>query len=469
MKERASGVLLPVFSLPGPYGSGTLGRSAREFVDFLHRAGQRWWQILPLGPVGPGNSPYMSPSAFAGNPLLLDLEELTHNRTGSCLLSPEELESARLPEQADRVDYAALRRLKMPLLSAAWRRWANEREDWPDRPAWVDPWCAWAAGRSLYGEDDPGFYFFLELQFHRQWRALKGYANQRGVHILGDVPIYVSPSGADIAQHPELFQRDETGALSGVAGVPPDYFSEDGQLWGNPLYDWKGHKKELFAWWSDRVTHCATLYDGLRIDHFRGLDRYWSVPADAKTAREGRWEEGPGRALVRALRRAAGGMELVAEDLGVLDDRAKAFFESSGLPGMSVLVYAFDPSRKNGYLPHNCPRDKVIYTATHDCPTFLQWLEQEASPAEREFALDYLDPREETGPAWAAVRAVWASPCVLAVAPLQDILGLGGSARVNLPGTSGPENWSWRVRAELLTGKAADRLFRLTQTFDRLA
>lgn len=466
MKQRASGILLPVFSLPGPYGIGTLGQEAREFVDFLHKAGQRWWQILPLGPVGPGNSPYMSPSAFAGNPLLLDLEELAHDR----LLTPAELDSARLPQCADRVDYAALWERKMPVLKTAWKRWAaGGGRDWPDRPHWVDPWCAWAAKQNLYGADDPGFYFFLELSFLRQWVALKDYANRRGVHILGDVPIYVAPSGADVARQPKLFQRGEDGAFSSVAGVPPDYFSEDGQLWGNPLYDWKGHKRALFAWWRERVTHCATLYDALRIDHFRGLDRYWAVPAGAKTAKGGRWEEGPGLSLVRVLRRAAGDMELVAEDLGELDDRAMEFFAASGLPGMSVLVYAFDPAGTSAYLPHNCPKNKVIYTATHDCPTFLQWLEEEASPAEKEFALDYLDPQKDAGPAWAAIRAAWASPCVLSVAPLQDVLALGGTARINLPGTTGPENWSWRVRKNLLTEDTALALRKLTRVYGRLA
>lgn len=472
MKERASGILLPVFSLPSPYGIGTLGEPARRFVDFLERAGQRWWQILPLGPVGAGNSPYMSPSAFAGNPLLLDVDELFQ----AGLLTRAELETAKLPGQIDRIDYARLREVKLPLLVKAWKRAAAEPKrpwgSWEKKPHaepdWLAPWCRWAAEHALYGEDDPDFYYFLEEQFACQWYNLKTYANERGVGILGDVPIYVSPSGADAAQHPQLFQTDETGAFSSVAGVPPDYFSADGQLWGNPLYDWKGHKKDLFEWWSKRVRHCAALYDGLRIDHFRGLDRYWSVPADAETAKEGCWEEGPGLALVDALKQAAGEMELVAEDLGVLDDRAVQFFADSGLPGMSVLVYAFSPDGENAYLPHNCPKNKVIYTTTHDCPTFLQWLEEEAGPEEKQFALDYLDLRLEDGLTWGALRGAWGSPCVLAVATLQDVLGLGADARTNLPGTSGPDNWSWRVREEALNDGVAQRLRRLTKTFGRL-
>ena len=462
MLERASGILLPVFSLPGPYGIGTLGQPARQFVDFLARAGQRWWQILPLGPVGAGNSPYMSPSAFAGNPLLLDLEALAQDG----LLTQAELERARLPEQIDRVDYARLRACKLPLLELAWSRWTQP--DWPDRPDWVAPWCQWAAERALYGASDPGFYEFLEYLFIRQWAQLKEYAHAHSVFILGDIPIYVSPDSADVAQAPALFQTDETGAFTCVAGVPPDYFSQDGQLWGNPLYDWSGHETELFAWWRKRAAHCAALYDGLRIDHFRGLDRYWSVPAGAETAREGHWEPGPGLRLVEVLKQAAGSMELVAEDLGILDDRALAFFADSGLPGMSVLVYAFTPDGKSAYLPHNCPPNKVIYTATHDCPTFLQWLVEEASPEEKQFATDYLDLRLEDGLTWGALRGAWGSPCALAIAPLQDILGLGADARTNLPGTSGPENWSWRVRAEALNDGVAQRLRRLTQVFGRL-
>lgn len=463
MKKRASGVLLPIFSLPGPYGIGTLGGGARAFVEFLEKAGQQWWQILPLAPAGPGNSPYMSPSAFAGNPLFLDLEELA----GLGLLTRAELEGARLPKQAGRVDYGAVHRTKMPLLRAAWKR-RGPAPAWPDRPGWVDPWCGWAAQRALFGSDDPDFYLFLEETFQRQWATLKSFANARGVGILGDAPIYISPSSADAALHPELFQTDREGNFSPVAGVPPDYFSEDGQLWGNPLYDWKRHKKELFHWWSLRVAHCATLYNGLRIDHFRGLDRYWAVPAGAETAKTGRWEEGPGLPLVRVLRHAAGEMELIAEDLGVLDDRAVQFFADSGLPGMSVLVYAFDPAGDSEYLPHNCPKNKVIYTSTHDCPTFLQWLAEEAGPDEKALALDYLDPREETGPAWAALRAAWASPCVLAVAQLQDVLGLGAGARINLPGTVGAENWSWRVEASALTDETALALRRLTRIYGRL-
>ena len=462
MLERSSGILLPVFSLPGPYGIGTLGRSAYQFIDFLEKSGQHWWQILPLGPVGAGNSPYMSASAFAGNPLFLDLDAME----SMGLLTPEELEQAKFPEQIDRIDYALLRAHKIPLLQTAWSRYGTVA--WPNQPDWVAPWCQWAAQHALYGISDPEFYRFLELQFMRQWSKLKAYANAHGVLILGDVPIYVSPESADVAQQPNLFQIDESGAFTSVAGVPPDYFSTDGQLWGNPLYDWNGHSKELCAWWAKRIAHCSTLYDGLRIDHFRGLDRYWSIPAGAETAKEGHWEQGPALDLVAHLKKAAGSMELIAEDLGILDDQALAFFQKSGLPGMSVLVYAFSPDGKSSYLPHNCLTNKVIYTSTHDCPTFLQWLVEEAGAEEKQFAIEYLDLRLEDGLTWGALRGAWGAPCSLAIAPLQDVLGLGSDARINLPGTSGPDNWSWRVRSEAFNDDVAQRMYHLTKLFGRL-
>ena len=430
MEQRASGLLLPVFSLPGPWGVGTFGRQARQFVDFLADAGQRWWQILPLEPIGPGNSPYMSPSAFEGNPLFLDLEELVDQG----LLTAAEADSARL-DCPDRVDYDRLRAVRVPLLELAARR---------------------------AGQPD-----FLQAEFARQWAALKAYANGKGVSLLGDLPIYVSPHGRDVTDHPELFQLDARGRPARVAGVPPDAFSGVGQLWGNPLYDWEGSRAAVFAWWAKRVRRAAGLYDAVRIDHFRAFHTYWSVPAGASDARAGRWEPGPGQALVDHLRASAPGLALIAEDLGDLDENARAFIERSGVPGMKVLVYAFDPDGDSAYLPHNCTRNSVIYTGTHDTPTFVQWLFSQADARQRAFAMEYLCLREEEGFGWGAVRGAWASPCALAIAPLQDVLGLGGDARVNTPGTMGPHNWSWRVRAEALNPGVAGRLRHLTQLYRR--
>ena len=430
MEQRASGLLLPVFSLPGPWGVGTFGRQARQFVDFLADAGQRWWQILPLEPIGPGNSPYMSPSAFEGNPLFLDLEELVDQG----LLTAAEADSARL-DCPDRVDYDRLRAVRVPLLELAARR---------------------------AGQPD-----FLQAEFARQWAALKAYANGKGVSLLGDLPIYVSPNGREVTDHPELFQLDARGRPARVAGVPPDAFSDMGQLWGNPLYDWQGSQTAVFDWWARRIRRAAGLYDAVRIDHFRAFDTYWSVPAGASDAREGRWEPGPGQALVNHLRASAPGLTLIAEDLGDLDENARAFIERSAVPGMKVLVYAFDPDGDSAYLPHNCTRNSVIYTGTHDTPTFVQWLFSQADARQRAFAMEYLCLREEEGFGWGAVRGAWASPCALAIAPLQDVLGLGGDARVNTPGTMGPHNWSWRVRAEALNPGVAGRLRHLTQLYRR--
>ncbi len=428
---RKSGLLLPLFSLPGPYGIGVLGAGARRFVDFLAEAGQSWWQILPLNPPGPGNSPYMSPSVFAGNPLFLDPEVLAHKG----LLTRAELESCRR-DDPDRVDYDWLRAVRVPLLEKA-------------------------AQRS--GEAD-----FLQREFLRQWAQLRAYAHQKGVSILGDLPICVSPNGKEVAEQPELFQLDAAGKLGRVAGVPPDAFSATGQLWGNPLYDWEGHRKEVFAWWGKRIRHAAGLYDGIRIDHFRGFHTYWSIPADAGDAREGHWEPGPGQALVDHLVQSAPGLTLIAEDLGDLDEKALKFIANSGLPGMKVLLYAFDPNGDSAYLPHNCEKNAVMYTGTHDTPTFVQWMFDEADAAARAFAIDYLRLREDEGYGWGAVRAAWASPCALAIAPFQDVLGLGADARTNTPGTMGPHNWSWRVRAEALNSEVAARLRHLTRLYRRI-
>ena len=451
MTGRSSGILLPIFSLPGGCGVGSLGGGARTFVDFLAAAGQRWWQILPLVPPGSGNSPYMSPSAFAGNPWFLDLEDLA--RDG--LLTPDELREARYPD-LDRVDYRWLAETRLPLLRRAWKRgrtacrteqdaflraqagWLPDHalftalhahlgalplDRWPEPLRRRDPEALEPYQARLADEID--FQVFLQYQFFRQWTALRAYARARGVSILGDLPIYVSADSAEVWAHPRLFQLDEALRPKAAAGVPPDAFSDVGQHWGNPLYDWAGHRQALFTWWVRRMEHAALLYDAVRIDHFRGFHTYWSIPVGASAALEGRWEPGPGQDLVDHLRREVPGLDLIAEDLGDLDEAARDFIAGSGLPGMKILIYAFDPVGESAYLPHNCPTDAVVYTGTHDTPTFVQWLFQEASPAERAFASDYLRLRADEGFGWGAVCGAWAAPSRLAIAPLQDVLGLG--------------------------------------------
>lgn len=492
LSYRSSGILLPVFSLPGPYGIGTLGAGARRFVDFLSDAGQHYWQILPLVPPGGGDSPYMSPSSFAGNPLLLDLDALAEEE----LLTPEELESAKWPDP-DRVDYTWLHATRPALLRKAWERgrdkYAKELEQFlADEALWLPDFAFFLALRDHFGgakleswphavrtrqsealsplreelADEIEYHAFLQLLFFRQWEALKEYANDHGVRIIGDLPIYVSPDSAEVWGEPGLFQVDEDYRPSAVAGVPPDAFSADGQFWGNPLYDWERHRETGFAWWKRRAAHMARLYDMVRIDHFRAFHTYWNIPLTAESAKEGHWEPGPGMELLRALETVPG-LELIAEDLGDLDADARAFIAESGLPGMKILVYAFDPAGESAYLPHNCPRNSVVYTGTHDTPTFVQWLFDEATPAEREYAFDYLTLREDEGFGWGGVRGAWAAPSLLAIAPMQDLLCLGADARTNAPGTMGQQNWSWRVRQDAFNRHVSTRLRKLTRTYRR--
>jgi 4-alpha-glucanotransferase len=475
LHRRESGILLPIFSLPGPYGIGSLGAPARAFVDFLAQAGQHNWQILPLVPPGEGASPYMSPSSFAGNPFLIDLEELAQEG----LLTQEELSSARRPDP-DRVDYDFLYATRLPLLRLAWQRTGGQYHPLEEAP-WLSDYTAFMALHDRYHtafwnwpdspapptEAEMDFHRFLQSVFYRQWFALKAYANTREVRLIGDLPIYVSPDSVEMWRSPRLFQLGEDGRPAWVAGVPPDAFSATGQLWGNPLYDWTGNPKEVYAWWRARMAWSQRLYDTVRIDHFRGFHTYWAVPAGAETALEGHWEDGPGMALLDDLHAALPNLDVIAEDLGDLDQAALDFIRASGLPGMKVLVYAFDPTGESAYLPHNCPPDSVVYTGTHDTPTFVQWLFQLATPAEREFASAYLRLRAEEGFGWGAICGAWASPARLAVAPMQDVLGLGGDARTNAPGTVGPQNWSWRVRQEALNPAVAARLWQITRTYRR--
>lgn len=492
MDWRESGILLPVSSLPGPYGVGTLGKEARKFVDFLAAGGQHYWQILPLVPPGGGDSPYMAASSFAGNPFFLDLDALAKEG----LLTAQELEESKYPNP-DRVDYAWLHETRPALLRKAWARgkekytplladFSQEEADWlPDfalfmalRGAFdgaeLKDWPAEVRSRDpktleLWREklaEEIAYHTFLQFLFYRQWALVKAYANERGISIIGDLPFYVSPDSAEVWANPDLFQLDDDYQPTAVAGVPPDAFTDEGQHWGNPLYDWPVHLATKFDWWRRRGEHMAKLYDVVRIDHFRAFHTYWSIPLSAKSAKEGRWEPGPGMDLVHVLEEVPG-LSLIAEDLGDLDEGARNFIANSGLPGMRILVYAFDPVGESAYLPHNCPPCSVIYTGTHDTPTFVQWLFDEATPGERQYASDYLRLRADEGFGWGAVCGAWSSPSRLAIAPLQDLLGLGADARMNAPGTMGPQNWSWRVREAALNPDVSGRLRKITRTYRR--
>lgn len=473
---RTSGVLLAISSLPGTYGIGSLGAPARRFVDFLAEAKQSYWQILPLVPAGGGNSPYCSTSAFAGSPYYIDLDELA----AEGLLTPQELEEARY-HNCDRVDFAWLNDTRLLLLEKAWERSLKRRtSSSPDLSLpWLGQYAAFAAMVDTYGlpfedwkkTDKPDekrvqFHIFLQTTFYRQWMALKTYANERGIRIMGDIPIYLADQSAERWTNPTIFQQDEDMVMTHVAGVPPDAFTAEGQLWGNPLYDWDKHKDEVYAFWYSRMTWCSEIYDCLRIDHFRAIHTYWSVPADEETARKGKWVEGPGMDFVDFLKSAAPKLELIVEDLGDLDDDCIEFVQKCEMDGMNVMVFAFDTKSESSYLPHNCKVNSITYTGTHDTPTFMEWL-QEGDHDSTHYATRYLRLREDEGLVWGVIAGAWASPSRLAIAPLQDILGLGSGTRMNTPGTVSDMNWSWRVRQEAFNPFVSGRLKELGETYRR--
>ena len=489
MLKRASGILLPVSSLPGPWGIGTLGEEARRFVDFLAAAGQTYWQILPVGPTGYGDSPYQSFSAFAANPYFIDPGILI--RQG--LLTEEEAE-ADWGENPARVDYGALYASRHTLLQKAADRlpdgdsgfsaWQKEQsawlEDyalfmalkeendqqswyhWPDEVRLRRPDALAKARQRLAGRVD--YWKKVQYLFYRQWAELLAYAHQKGMQIIGDIPIYVSPDSSDIWADPELFQTDGDRRLTRVAGCPPDAFAAEGQLWGNPLYDWPRHKATGYAWWLRRLRHALTIYDVVRIDHFRGFESYYSIPARDTTAQNGSWQPGPGMDFIGAIHAAMPGARIIAEDLGYLTPQVKELLEGSGYPGMKVLQFAFDRREAGDYLPHNYLHNSVVYTGTHDNTTTAAW-EAEAHPEDVARARAYLHAADEPL-VESFIRAALASVSNTAIVPMQDWLGLGGEARMNVP--SRPwGNWQWRVEQSALTPQLAGRIAALTELYGR--
>ena len=495
MKQRSSGILMHISSLPGPYGIGSMGKAAFHFIDFLRDAGQSYWQILPLVPIGLGNSPYMSPSVFAGNPLLIDLDRLVEQG----LLTQEEVNTARV-YNPDRVDYDHVTRTHPVLLELAFRRAPEEmkaeaRRFAEEQSDWLPDYCLFTAAKEHFGNVDLAkwpdkellhrtpaaiekytellaerihFHGFCQYLFFQQWNAVHAYARKNHIKIIGDLPIYVSGNSADVWAHPEYFLVDEDLNCTAVAGVPADAFSVNGQRWGNPLYNWANHEKDGFAWWCSRVKHNLDFYDVMRFDHFRGFDTYWAIDPDCDNALVGQWHKGPGMKLINTLQAKVPDADFIAEDLGVLSESAVQLVQDSGLPGMRVLVDAFAPDASSLFLPHACPVNAVMYTSTHDTPTFVQWLTSSSSWDCREFACRYLRLRQEEGLGWGAICGAWGSPCILAMSSFQDVLGLGGDSRMNTPGTTGSHNWSWRVRWEAINGDVAYRLRVITQTYARL-
>ena len=494
---RVSGILLHPTSLPGPYGSGDLGPAAYHFVDWLASAGQKLWQILPLGGIGPGNSPYMSSSAFAGNLLLIDLTELRQrgwldasDLESDAAFSDERLNftavvpwrMARLEKAArqfaqeasalERADLAAFAEsqsdwlpdyvLFMALAEAnGWRDWS----DWPAPLAQRDPAALQAAQQQHASR--VSFWTFSQWCFFRQWRRLKAYANERGVKIVGDAPIFIAYQSAEVWARQELFELDGQGRALVVAGVPPDYFSPTGQRWGNPLYRWRAHADEAYAWWVQRVRHIFELVDIVRIDHFRGFADYWEIPASEPTAIRGRWLDGPGAALFDAIRSALGDLPIIAEDLGLLTPAVTDLRRRFDLPGMRILHFAFGGGNDNTYLPHNYDANTVVYTGTHDNNTTQGWW-LEASDAERQHVREYfaLKPEDEPVIHWALIRAACASVADTAIHPLQDVLGLDSQSRMNLPGI-GEGYWEWRFNWNQVKPQHAQQLATICKLYSR--
>ncbi len=503
--KRKSGILMPISSLPSPYGIGGFTKEAYEFVDFLKEAGQTYWQILPLGQTGYGDSPYQSFSTFAGNPYFIDLDCFVE----AGYLNREDLEAIDFGENPAQVDYAKIYNGRFCVMEKAYhnspyalnaccrnendRRAVAEFEQFiEDEAEWLPDYALYSAIKNHLGgialsdwdedvrlrkpealeayrqsqADVIRFYEFQQYFFRRQWMALKKYANRRKIKIIGDIPIYVAFDSADTWANPELFQLDEKGYPTAVAGCPPDGFSATGQLWGNPLYRWDYHKETGYAWWMKRLSACFRLYDVVRIDHFRGFDEYFAIPYGDTTAERGSWQPGPGLDFMKAIRKNLGSKPIIAEDLGFLTPSVLNLVKKSGYPGMKVMQFAFDSRESGDYLPHNYPKNCVVYTGTHDNDTITGWFGHVAK-ADLKYAKKYLNISSSRELNWTFIRHTLASVADTAIIPLQDYLGLGSEARINTPSVLGG-NWQWRMVPGQLDGALAKRIYEITEMYGRL-
>ena len=496
MFERSSGILFHPTSLPGKYGIGTLGKEAYAFIDFLKKSKQKLWQIFPLGPTGYGDSPYQSFSSFAGNPYLIDFDLLIEAH----LLSEEDLRDVFFGDNEEYIDYGAIYNQKYPLLRRAYENFKSSdnhemRENLEhfkrENASWLNdyslyislknhfnglPWNEWAhdiknrehgAMEHYRNElaDDIEYHNFIQFLFFKQWGDVKRYANENGIKIIGDIPIFVAADSSDAWANPEIFLFDEERKPVKVAGVPPDYFSATGQLWGNPLYNWQKLKETNYSWWVERVRANLSTCDIIRIDHFRGFEAYWAVPYGDDTAINGQWEPGPGIDLFNAIKSQLGELPIIAEDLGLMTQGVIDLREATGFPGMKILGFAFDSGEENDYLPHTYTKNCVVYTGTHDNDTLIGWF-QKAKEEDRQFARDYLNSRSDDEIHWDAIRGAWSSVANMAISPVQDFLGLGSEARINTPGVAAG-NWQWRLKHGVLTDELAERIAKLTKVYSR--
>ena len=491
---RRNGMLLPIASLPSPYGIGGFSKEAYEFIDLLEETGQKLWQILPLGPTSYGDSPYQSFSTFAGNPYFIDLDTLAEKGW----LTKEACEASDYGDNESYIDYGRIYNSRFVLLKQAFlnsdilsdekfTEFCKANQHWlPDYALYMalknqndgKSWIEWEEEIRLRKpeavecykkelEEECNFYEFLQYEFHEQWTKVKEYAHKKGIQIVGDVPIYVAFDSADTWANPELFQLDEKNLPLGVAGCPPDAFSATGQLWGNPLYNWAYHKKTGYDWWLKRIAYCFDLYDIVRIDHFRGFDEYYSIPYGDETAVNGHWEKGPGMDLFDTVKEKLGELDIIAEDLGFLTESVFQRLKDSGYPGMKVLQFAFDPSEDSDYLTYKYQRNCVVYTGTHDNDTTAGWFEK-LSDGDREVALRYMNsfytPKEEQH--WDLIALAMRSTADTCIIPVQDFLGLGSEARINMPSTLG-DNWKWRMTKGAFSEELKEKIRRMTKLYGR--
>ena len=496
MKKRQSGVLMHISSLPGKYGIGSFGQSAYDFVDFLVRTKQRYWQILPLGTTSYGDSPYQSFSAFAGNTYFIDFDILIEEG----LLNEVDVKGADFGDDPRKVDYAKIFDARRPIMEKAVARFlkADDLSDYESfveqNAVWLEvfaeymaikehfdnlAWTEWpdeairrrdAASLASYREklaDKLTYHRVTQYLFFKQWLRLKAYANEHHIEIVGDMPIYVAADSADVWAQPHFFKTDAVGKPTCVAGCPPDEFSETGQLWGNPIYDWEAMDKDGYAWWIERLRESFKIYDIVRIDHFRGFESYWEVPAGSETSASGKWVKGPDYKLFAAVKEALGDLNIIAEDLGFMTDEVIELRERTGFPGMKILQFAFNPDDESIDSPHLAPNNSVMYTGTHDNNTVLGWYKDEIDDATRQYMAQYTNRKEYETVPHAMLRTIFASVSFMAIATMQDLLELDSAARMNYPSTIGG-NWTWRMTAEELNPIIEGELYSLTKTYRRM-